>query len=218
MFQWKGIWLPDGETHLIEWMEQINKIVDGKPSYQYHKYEAAMKFVKKRRVAIDVGSHIGLWATHMARDFDLVHCFEPKLDHRKCWKKNMDGKTNSCLHAVALGEGTKQVTLFTGPSSSGDTRIDPLINGGVIPMTTLDSYKLEEVDFIKIDCEGYEYHVLKGAEETLLREKPVICVEQKPGHGQNFGLTELAGVEYLESLGAVRRGGIQGDFFLSWVD
>jgi hypothetical protein len=72
---------------------------------------------------------------------------------------------------------------------------------GDIPMITLDSLALDEVDFIKADCEGFELFALRGAVDTILRCKPVIIVEQKPGRAQKFGLLETEAVTFLEDLG-----------------
>ena len=44
-------------------------------------------------------------------------------------------------------------------------------------MITLDSLKLERLDFMKVDVEGYELNVLKGGEETIKRYRPVIWCE-----------------------------------------
>ena len=42
------------------------------------------------------------------------------------------------------------------------------------PVRTLDSFEFEDVDFLKMDVEGYERHVLLGAVETLKRERPTM--------------------------------------------
>lgn len=102
--------------------------------------------------------------------------------------------------------------MYTAPTSSGDTRID--LNGEPdTPLETLDSFDLQDVDLIKIDCEGGELFVLQGAFETLKRCKPVVVVEQKPGKAQQFGLPETGAVAYLQKLGAQLRLTMSGDFF-----
>ena len=51
---------------------------------------------------------------------------------------------------------------------------------GDIPMLPLDDFALTDVDFVKIDVEGYELEVVKGGYNTLKNNDPVIIVEQKP--------------------------------------
>jgi len=204
--------LPDGEQHLQEWMSKANRRVDGRLTYQYHKYEAARRFCTSRRVAIDVGAHCALWSFWMARDFAKLHAFEPKPDHVSCWTLNMEGVQNADLAQVALGPKRGTVGLFTGASSSGNTYV---VEGGTgVEMRTLDSYAFENVDLIKIDCEGYEVFVLEGARDTLERCKPVVIVEQKPGHGQNFGRGERDAVKLLQSMGARQVWDYAGDYVL----
>lgn len=221
MFTWRNTWLPDGETHLVDWMKKMRQERHGHPCYQLHKYDLAMQFVRQRRVAVDVGAHVGLWTRVMAHDFRTVNCFEPVQAHRACWYRNLAGAENAQMFAYALGAEPGRVVMHTGPSSSGDTWVDPnaLDDAAAgVEMVTLDSFDLQDVDFIKIDCEGYELKVLEGAQATLLRCRPCVIVEQKPGHAEKYGWDDLAGVTFLESIGAVRRGGIQGDFVLSWPE
>lgn len=235
MIQVGGVFLPDGETHLVDWMKQRNEVVDGKLTYQYHKLQAALGFVRNWRTAIDVGAHCGLWSMHLVKRFDQVEAFEPLAAHRACFLANVPASeikhsgrreavgqfslveradAKATLHPVALGEGFGFVKINTAPTSSGDSWVD---GEGEIPMLRLDDYRyMEHVDFLKIDCEGYELRVLRGAEAMLERCRPCVIVEQKPGHAQRFGHGETEAVDYLKSLGAKLRREMSGDFILSW--
>ena len=193
--------------------------------YQGDKYRAALKHTGvKRRVAIDVGAHVGLWSWLMAKDFSDVMAFEPMPEHAECWRLNMmDSK--ACLIQTALGRENGRVNMITRtPGSSGDTNIAVAADGPQrtpdAMITTLDSYHLDYVDFIKADCEGFELFVMQGAEETLKRCRPCVIVEQKgkPGMSDRYGLGPTEAVEYLQSLGAVLRNTIMGDYILSWND
>jgi FkbM family methyltransferase len=215
MIQIGGVWLPDGETHLVEWMKKMNRVVDGRLTYQYHKLEAALAYVKAWRVAVDVGAHCGLWSMHLARRFDVLHAFEPVAKHRECFELNVraGGRAEIRLHACALGAKDGSVRMETAPTSSGDTRI---AGAGDIPLKRLDDHALGDVDFVKLDCEGYELFALQGGEEMLKRCRPCVIVEQKPGRGQRFGLAETGAVDYLQGLGAKLRKVLSGDYVMSW--
>lgn len=206
--------LPDGEQHLQAWMTHTNHRVSGRLTYQKAKYDAAMRHVKQRRTAIDVGAHVGLWAYWMAVDFAAVHCFEPKAEHVECWRANMAGHPNAELHQVALGAEQRYVGLHTGPSSSGDTGV--VLSGSGTAMLTLDSFNLQDVDLLKIDCEGFEAFVLEGASDLLRRCQPTVIVEQKPGHGQRFGRGELDAVTLLQDLGARQAWSGSGDYVMTF--
>lgn len=213
MIEIGGVFLPDGEKHLPEWMLRKNQRVDGRLTYQYHKLEAALSYVRDFRVAIDIGAHCGLWSMHLAKRFEMLHAFEPVARHRECFAANLVGAKNVVVYPMALGEKAGSVRMETAPTSSGDTRV---AGAGDIPLELLDNFDFPNVDFVKLDCEGYELFALRGGEETLKRWRPCVIVEQKPGHGQAYGLKETAAVDYLQSLGAKLRRELGGDFILSW--
>lgn len=215
MKQAHGWHLPDHERHLIEWMNHAKNrrdIVDGRVMYQGVKQRAAMSHVKAFRTAVDVGAHCGLWSFYLAKQFDAVHAFEPVAAHRECFMENVKAP-NVQLYDVALGEKAGNVSIQTKTGSSGDSWVS---GSGPIPLRTLDEFALDNVDFVKIDTEGHELFVLRGAEDTLKRCKPTIIVEQKPGRAQLHGLNERDAIPYLQSLGAVLRKEISGDFIFTW--
>ena len=234
-FEQGGWWLPDGEEHLQQWMLKVNHKENGldgetRLTYQYHKYQAAMKHTARRGRAIDVGAHVGLWSWVMARDFLDVVCFEPVTVHQECWEANMKSAKNATLHRVALG-ATSSVARVRNrtPGSSGDTGIDPVAErsslrasiqdeGEEVQVRTLDEFNIPNVDFIKIDCEGYELYVLQGAVDTIKRCRPCIIVEQKPETGMKdrYGLEPADCLNFLGRLGMRVRAGIQGDYILNF--
>lgn len=213
--------MPYQESHLPEWMTQKNQRVNGRLTYQYHKYEAALEYVRERRVAVDVGAHIGLWSYFMAHDFAHVAAFEPVPLHQNCWYKNMKEHSNAELFCNALGERAGTVVLETRPESTGGTQVRTENFGTALTVATaemwpLDKFNLSEVDFMKVDCEGFELGVLKGAEATLLKCRPCVIVEQKGNMAERYGHEKQGAVKYLKGLGAVLHGEISGDFILSW--
>ena len=211
-----GLWMPEHEHHMVEWMQSPkNKVlVDGKLTYQWKKQVLAMTFVQKWRVAVDVGAHCGFWSMHLAQRFRTVHAFEPIELHRACWEANVTTKINEAiLHPCALGEEDSTCAMFTTPHSSGGSYVQ---GKGSIPIKRLDGYDFQDVDFIKLDCEGFELFALRGGQETLKRCKPAIIVEQKPGRAPKYGLAERDAIPYLQGLGAKLRREMGGDFFFTW--
>lgn len=217
MKQALGWWFPDHERHLIEWMSAPGNAmpINGRPAYQGKKQLAALAAVTRfndrpLRVAIDVGGHIGLWSYNLAPAFRQVHAFEPVAYLRECFAKNVQSE-NVTVHPVALGAAEGSVSMHTTTESTGDS----WVNGeGAIPMFTLDSFGLDEVDFIKIDCEGYEENVLRGAVKTIDCHRPVIIVEQKREMAKRFGLEPLGAVKFLRTMDYVINAEIGGDFIM----
>lgn len=216
-----GVWLPAHETHLVDWMRKMaQRDARGRFTYQRDKREAALKWVRQWRTAIDIGAHCGLWSMDLATRFDVLHAFEPIELHRRCFALNVSSpladpsvRAGVTLHPCALGEHAGTVAMHTTPGSSGDSWVK---GGGDIPIRRLDDFALPDVDFLKLDCEGYELAALRGAEETLRRCRPCVIVEQKPGRAAKFGFPDTGAVDYLQSLGAELRLERSGDYVLSW--
>ena len=212
MIECGGVFLPDGETHLVDWMTRRNQWVDGRLTYQFHKLEAALKYCTDGRTAVDVGAHVGLWSMHLVQRFDFVHAFEPIEAHRQCFERNVQAE-NVMLYPCALGQQDGRVSIRTDPTSSGDSYV---VQGDDVPVFPLDGFDLSDVDFIKLDCEGYELFALAGGVETLERCRPVVCVEQKPGKAQKYGIGETDAVKFLQRLGAKLRAEMSGDYILTF--
>ena len=208
MKQVNGVWLPDHEEHLQEYAKAGPY---GEWTYQKNKLDLSMPWVKKRDIAVDVGGHCGIWARELCKLFAHVHSFEPVADHRDCYGRNQKS-ANWTLYPYALGEKDGRASTKTKQGSSGDTW---LVEGGAVEVRTMDWFNLAP-DLIKLDCEGYELFALKGGEATLKKYKPVVIVEQKPGHGSRFGLGDTDAVTYLESLGYKMRREIWGDYILTY--
>jgi len=207
----QGIYLPDGETHLTDWMNRAGEVIDGKGSYQIKKLRIATSHCRQFRTAVDVGAHVGMWTMQLAKRFAYVQSFEPVAAHRECFALNVDA-LNVTLHPCALSETEGSVAIHTSPTSSGDSWIE---GPGEIPLRTLDSFELDDVDFMKIDTEGHELSVLRGGEQTIKRCRPVVIVEQKREHSLRFGLPKLGAVDYLLGLGYTLARELSGDFILT---
>lgn len=69
------------------------------------------------------------------------------------------------------------VDIIIDEKDAGSNHVEETVNGETI-MNTLDGMAINDhIEFVKIDVEGYEYEVLKGAENTIARDKPDIFVE-----------------------------------------
>ena len=226
MMEFGGWYLPDGEKHLIENITKNPKIVDGRHTYQYHKIMLALDQVKSWRRAVDVGGYAGMWSFYLAQRFECVDAFEPVPEHRKCFRLNVTAE-NVVLHPSALGSADGSATMVLYPNCTMHAHIIATAvdhhpdaksaQGSVdVPVTTLDSFEFDDVDFLKIDAEGFELDVLKGAVETLKRCKPVIIVEQKAHNGSRYGYDDRAALPFLHAMGARVAAEKARDYVLVW--
>ncbi len=205
----KGVWLPDEEQEMSKFLESFQ--VDGVGVYQYQKLLEALKHVRNFRTAIDIGAHCGLWSMQLKKRFQLVVAFEPVPEHCAIHAMNCP---DAELHQVALGDREGTVRLSKGIKSTGDTHIT-LDGEYEARLERLDSFDVKDVDFIKLDCEGYELFALRGGEETIDEYRPVIIVEQKPGKAKSYGLDDTEAVEWLKKKGYSLKAVLAGDYILT---
>ena len=164
-------------------------------------YMAALKpfYLRPDSVAIDVGANIGNHSIYFASFLcDQVIAVEPNPEVQPVLEKNLRSNTRNCtLYKVALGErgGKGQVSVpETGKSNVGMARVAPPDEGAapasLVDIVTLDSL-LEDwrqghggkanVSLIKLDVEGMELAVLKGARETVAEHRPHLFAEAATG-------------------------------------
>jgi FkbM family methyltransferase len=213
----EGVWLPATEVHLVGMMtpgtKQFMRMPDGRAAYQRHKYLAAVEHVAHRKVFVDIGAHVGLWSMQAEQDFESIIAFEPHPVHAAIFPRNVKMERVT-LHQCALGDRDGGVALTSGPQSSGDTYVS---GDGDIPIRTLDSLNIERIDMLKIDTEGYELPIVRGATETLLRCRPVVVVEQKGRDALYHRQKQGGAVEFLRSLGMQDlRPPMSGDHIMWW--
>lgn len=203
---------------MIEHMQAVNLRIDGKLTYQYHKLDRAMRYVKEWHTAIDIGAHVGLWSTHLVKRFTKVVAFEPSPEHCDCFARNLAHSLNLELFRIALGDspGWGQLEIVS-PGNTGSTHLIRDDTSGNILIRPLDDFNITNVGFIKIDVEGFELFVVRGGELLITRDKPVIIIEQKPkGMAERNGVERMAAVRLLESWGAKVVEEIVGDYILIW--
>ena len=91
---------------------------------------------------------------------------------------NMSRFDNYTIYPIALGDKNTKGYLNVEKDNSGNTNIDP-IKSGDTEIKTLDSFNLKQIDYMKVDAEGYEYNIVQGAKETIERCKPFVHLEMK---------------------------------------
>jgi FkbM family methyltransferase len=213
----KGFWLPDTEEHMVPFLNDGFTFARG-PTYQGHKWLRALQYVKNFNHFVDVGAHCGLWARPMAAIFSKVTAFEPLVQHRQCFDRNVIEGMQSAhvtLYPFALGEKDEELRMRSDPHSTGDSAISP-DGETIVPVRRLDDFPMPKIDFLKIDCEGFEVFALRGGETTIRRDKPLVIVEQKTKNGNKFGEDPLAAVKLLKAWGATQHFEISGDFCMGW--
>jgi FkbM family methyltransferase len=135
-----------------------------------------------QRVA-DVGANIGYYLLlfeSLVGPGGKVDCIEPEADNLAELERNLrrNGFANARILPVAAGSSDGVVTLRQGVNGT----VVPDGSGPVqVPLRRLDSVLEEPIDLLKVDVEGYEGHVLRGAQRLLARRRPTLMIEIHPG-------------------------------------
>ena len=181
------------------------------------------KILSPGKVFIDVGANIGIYslaASRIVGETGLVLAFEPSVQSLPVLKKNigLNRLKNVRAFPVALAQNSGRAWLHRGPNPSlNSLGKDPSWkeDGEAIVTETLDKALnqagIHRVNVIKMDVQGSEELVLRGARETLASEHPVIIFEVWPEGASLLGLSPTGPWELLKSSGyeffAVGQGG-----------
>jgi FkbM family methyltransferase len=149
-------------------------------------------------VCADVGANVGEYtATALAMNASHVFAFEPSPAIFDVLKSQFGDDSRVTLLKTAIGEETGEVSFYVpinnaSTFASRDVAITPIASSTsqkiTVLLTTLDQISEKEkvaFDVVKIDVEGFELEVLKGA-QRMLRSKPpkVIQFEFNTHHGK----------------------------------
>lgn len=185
--RWTGIQLKRGNLTKDTFYNELSEIV-------------MRRVLTRSSVCVDVGCHRGSMLRPMMQyaPEGLFLGFEPIPALFEELTKNFNHK-NVHLYNLALGDSAGETTFTfvkNGPGFSGlkpRTYFDfePEIANIDIKMDTLDNVLLElknpQISLIKIDVEGAEFHVFRGAVKCIMRDKPFILFEHGLGGADCYG-------------------------------
>jgi FkbM family methyltransferase len=132
--------------------------------------------------AVDVGANIGYYALLFAEVLGpkgSIICFEPEPANLVELRRNILRNHLDNVEVIAKAVGNEDGTVSLSSGINGRIARDG--KGDFIsPVCRLDTILTDEVDFIKIDVEGYEGFVLEGAQRVLHQYRPTLFVELHP--------------------------------------
>lgn len=156
----------------------------GDPSLNIQMIETIEKyFLNRPRIhALDIGANVGFMTSYFGKRWQNTTAFEPTPNIFECLSQNCT-RTNIELKNLALSDVTGELLFAINPKSEINQIIssEKVLKKGWsairIPAIKLDELNYHDVDMIKIDVEGHEMSVIRGAEKTIRRTKPLIAIE-----------------------------------------
>ncbi len=143
----------------------------------------------RSKVSIDVGASLGTYTMHLLCYSKGCMAFEVRPQQAEALRTLFRGSP-VVVEAVGLSnrDGIAELRMTVDDLGRSTLHRDNTLESvGTIetirvPIRTLDSYDLSNVGFIKIDVEGHELDVLRGAEATLRRNRPNLLIEVEDRH------------------------------------
>ena len=214
--------LLDPEDHVSRWI-----LVRGQ--WEAESWAIIKQHLPVGGTFVDVGAHIGYFSLKAARVVGSkghVIAVEPNPDTMRQLRDNIQasGANAIAVQPVACSVSEGELGLFAAlRANTGETslsRANAQQSGGLgavyhVRARPLDAIIQESgvsrVDVMKIDVEGAELLVLKGAEQTLARYGPTLIVEVSDGQLQSMGASAAELKEFLRSQGYTPRHSISAE-------
>jgi FkbM family methyltransferase len=161
-----------------------------------------LRSIRKGDVIFDIGANIGYYSilfSKLCGKNGFVHCFEPVPETFQLLLQTMGNCENAKINNIAAGdsedklemsydpEDSEKASLIVDPTSSNSTRI--------VKVLPLDEYakeiKLDRLNFLKCDVEGFELRTLKGMVNTLAKHLPQLSLEITLAQEERLELVDL---------------------------
>jgi FkbM family methyltransferase len=175
------------------------------------------RFLRAGMTALDIGAHHGLYtllASKLVGPNGRVFAFEPSPRERRAlrWNVGLNRCKNVVIEGLALGneDGEGSLYVVDGHETGCNSLRPPALPGGASPVAVrvssldqwLGMHKVKTVDFIKLDVEGGELSVLRGAQRLLeSAPRPVVLAELQDIRTQPWGYRASEIILYLSSRG-----------------
>jgi len=134
--------------------------------------------VKEKNIMIQAGGNCGFMLSNFVEHFNTVYTFEPDPINFYCLNQNVTSqnviKMQCCLGNDTTPVATQHLIRPDRPNDIGGVHIS---GTGFTPSIVIDNLSLPGCDLIQLDVEGYELNALLGAEKTIKKYSPVLCIE-----------------------------------------
>jgi FkbM family methyltransferase len=192
------LWVFRGDRYVSRSLEVYGE-------YAGDELQMFQQLVRPGMTVVEAGGNIGALCVPLARMCapGPIYVFEPqqRAIQLLCANLAINGVDNARVFADGLGATPSMIKMppvdYAKPGNFGSVTLDAAAQqGDFARVSRLDDWPLTACDFIKIDVEGWEAEVLKGARETLARFKPAIYLENDRAEKQAETIAVLDAAGY----------------------
>ena len=157
------------------------------------------KTIKEKDIVLDIGANIGIYSLIAGKrvgKFGKVYAFEPATKAYNNLLSNIELNKFDNIIPIKSGvsecSGTASFNICEDDAfnSLGGTPMREIVKKETIELTSIDDFvkknNIKKIDVIKVDTEGAEYLVFKGAEKTINIYKPILFFENNPSAQEGF--------------------------------
>lgn len=204
---------------LFNLINHLKKINEKKFLKEYPEAKNIGKYIKNPEVCFDIGANYGVYSFYLSKKFpnSKIYSFEPYSRSfyilRKIKKRfNLQ---NIFPKRLALGNKNEKMKIWVHDFEDAMATISKN-KGEDVVMVKLDDFvkknKINKIDFIKIDVEGFEKNIIDGGMKTIKEFKPVILMEIVETLLKKFNSTPKEIIKMMERLGyrSLKQG--EGDY------
>jgi FkbM family methyltransferase len=194
-----GIAVIPNDTHISKWV-----LESGRLDHDQNMLPLLKEFIKPTDTVIDIGAYIGDHSVFYSKLASKVICFEPNPMAYVCLEHNTKNDPKIIRYRTPLSDKEEFVQMINDNQNYGMAYISHDTTSTGYLTRTLDSFDFKP-NFIKIDAEGYELKILKGAKNTIEQHRPIMLIEiNKPAlHRSGTSFEEV--FNYLRTLGYICR-------------
>ena len=188
----------------------VDKEIYSKGSWEPEMLREIRSHLKENSVCLDVGSNIGQHTLYMSRAARAgkVYAFEPipSLSDQIKESKELNNIKNIEVCNFGLSNTNESKEIYLNNLNMGNTTFKKRLGASstlMVETRVFDDFwaMRGQIDFIKIDVEGYEYYALQGMEKSVRLYRPTMIIEFSPIFYNNMNISSREFLEYIFGLG-----------------
>jgi FkbM family methyltransferase len=174
--------------------------------------ETAKRFIRRGSVVLDLGANFGqmsLLFSELVGEEGHIYSFEASDEICEILKKNIEVNNRNNITPIckAVFDSIGETKFYPEPDFSrfgsyGSYGIDPkAVDGRTVNTITIDSLDIKgTISFMKVDIQGSDLFALKGARETIMRNRMPILFEYEKQFQEEFGTSFVDYMQFVESV------------------